>query len=124
MKEKRVWIVALVLVLLASIMVYINVLKPKESALEKKIHVIASDFYENFYYTHMTQGKTQEEIDSFLQEYSETGIKINIENLSRFNPEEYADVLNEFQDPEGNVCDPDKSGVIIYPKTPFSITDY
>ena len=84
---------------------------------------MGKDFYENFYYEQV--GSTNEERANFLSKYESIGIKINLDNLSRYDNNKNADKLNEFVNKKTNKsCDKVNTKVTIYPKKPYNKTSY
>lgn len=97
----------------------------QKEELAKRIEAVGGDFYENMYYGHITSNRTEEEIKEFLGGFSEIGIKVDLDNLSRFDRDKYPNLLEEFVNKTSKVaCDPHETKVIIYPKAPFEATHY
>lgn len=97
----------------------------QETKLEKKLEEIGVDFYTNFYYEQISSNKTEQEVQEFLEKYIETGINVDIDNLSRFNEEKYPNLLDEFTNKKDNIaCDIRNTKAIIYPKSPYTVEDY
>lgn len=93
--------------------------------LSKRLETVGGDFYENMYYGHITSNKTDEEIQKFLGGFSEIGIKVDLDNLSRFDRDKYPNLLEEFVNKKSDTaCDPQNTKAIIYPKAPFEATNY
>ena len=66
----------------------------QEASLSKSLESMGKDFYENFYYTQV--GSTDEERANFLSKYETIGIKINLDNLSRYDNNKNSDKINKF----------------------------
>ena len=65
------------------------------------------------------------EVSEFLTRFVELGIKVDIDNLSRFNEDKYANIVEEFHNKKDNVaCDIRNTKAIIYPVSPFGKTDF
>lgn len=98
----------------------------KETEEEKLIRLLnemGTDFYENYYYDQL--GKTDEEREKFLALYTDKGIKVNLDNLGRYNSKVNEDKIAEFVNSETNEeCDKIETKIIIYPKESFGKTDY
>lgn len=95
----------------------------QENVLSKSLESMGKDFYENFYYEQV--GSTNEERANFLSKYESIGIKINLDNLSRYDNNKNADKLNEFVNKKTNKsCDKVNTKVTIYPKKPYNKTSY
>ena len=95
----------------------------QEASLSKSLESMGKDFYENFYYTQV--GSTDEERADFLSKYETIGIKINLDNLSRYDNNKNSDKINKFVNNKTNkVCDRTNTRVIVYPQKPYNKTSY
>lgn len=97
----------------------------KEKELKELLEGMSRDFYENFYYDGVEKQKPGDEKIEFLERYSKIGIKLNLDNLSRYNTTENEEKIAEFVNPKtGKPCDKEKTRAIIYPKENYNKTDY
>lgn len=95
----------------------------REKELKELLEGMGRDFYENFYYDGLK--KEDAEKEAFLKKYESQGIKIDLNNLSRFNPKVNETKVKEFVNPKTEKpCDKEKSKVIIYPKSNYGKKDY
>ena len=95
----------------------------QEASLSKSLESMGKDFYENFYYTQV--GSTDEERANFLSKYETIGIKINLDNLSRYDNNKNSDKINKFVNNKTNkACDRTNTRVIVYPQKPYNKTSY
>ena len=95
----------------------------QEASLSKSLESMGKDFYENFYYTQV--GSTDEERANFLSKYETIGIKINLDNLSRYDNNKNSDKINKFVNNKTNkACDRTNTRVIVYPQKPYNPTSY
>ena len=95
----------------------------QEASLSKSLESMGKDFYENFYYTQV--GSTDEERANFLSKYETIGIKINLDNLSRYDNNKNSDKINKFVNNKTNkACDRTNTRVIVYPQNPYNQTSY
>ena len=123
--KKNVFIVISILLLIGLVIaIYIHyendpiVLKEQ---IEKRIKMIGSYYYEEFYYDTMVE--VLETKESFSK-YKEKGIKINLSSLSSYEIlDDYfkEDIINKRT---GNKCDYDSTIVIIYPEEPYNKENY
>lgn len=126
--KKQVGIVAgIVLVVVVALVITINVTnsnkQTQEQKLEAKLEDLGKDFFENFYYPQV--GSDDSSRATFLEKFSEIGIKVNLDNLSRYNGEGVEDKIAEFvNDETGKECDKENTKVTIYPKDPYGKGDY
>lgn len=95
----------------------------REEVLTNYLIEMGKDFYESYYYDAV--GSSEESRKNFLQKYSEIGIKVSLDNLSRYNSAVVTDRINEFfSNNEEEDCNRENSKVIIYPQSPYGKTDY
>ena len=95
----------------------------KEKELTGLLEEMGKDFYENYF--HDGLNKTEEEKISYLKGMEQKGIKIDLENLERFNGEVNKERIKEFINPKTNeACDKKNTKIIIYPKNSYGKTDY
>lgn len=127
--NKKIFIVSGVALLLVVIIIVGFALFGKGSSMSTKeqyentLKEMAKDFYENYYYERT--GKNDEERKEFLSKYSTIGIKIDLENLGRYNGESNKEKVAELVNPDNkNVCDAKNTRVIIMPKDSYKKTDY
>lgn len=121
-----------IIILGISIIVFISVIflgiilfkgSSKEEMLKKHLEEMGVEFYEELYYKQV--GKTDEERAEFLKKFTDLGIKVNLDSLSRYNTEKNQSKISEFKNPKTNEeCDKENSKVIIYPQEPFGQKDY
>ena len=94
-----------------------------KEALTKRLETMGSEFYENFYYKQIDI--LGDEKASFLRGYQTIGIKVDLDNLSRYNGQNSEEVLKEFVNKKTKeVCDKNRTQVIIYPEDPFDQNSY
>lgn len=130
MDNKKIFIVSVVaLVLVVVVIVGAVFLFGNGSAMstkakyEKTLREMGKDFYENYYYERT--GKSDDERKEFLSKYSTTGIKIDLENLARYNGEVNKEKVADLTDSDNkNVCDSKNTRVIIIPKEGYKKSDY
>lgn len=95
-----------------------------EKELTKNMEKLGSFFYENFYYPHQeeTQKNNGVSMDEFLVSYSASGLKINLENISKISgvDKKLVDSMKNGK----KECDKNNTSVTIYPKEPYGVKDY
>lgn len=97
--------------------------KDNQNELKKSLQEMGKDFYENFYYGQI--GSSLDERTSLLSKFTTVGIKIDLDNLSRYNHNKFKDEINKFKkDKTKEKCNKTSTRVIIYPKFPYGKTDY
>jgi len=117
-------VLAIILALVLVIVLVVNACnKNNQKTLEENFETIGKKFYEDYYYN--GTGKDDEARAKFLAKFKDNGLRINLDNLSRY----------EFTDEKGNAyefvnkktkeeCDATNSVVVIYPQEPYGKTDY
>jgi len=125
MRNQKIMIAILCLLVIVAIVIAC-LLIPKESQkqeLKMKMDEMGRAFYENFYYQQV--GSTDEDRAKFLKKFEEIGIKVNLDNLSRYNSQDSEQILNQFINKKTNTeCDKVNTQVIIYPISPYNKTSY
>ena len=122
MLNKKVIIAIIVgIVLLVAGIILMFVFKPfnknddKNLTLEQRLEKIGIEYYTKFYYPEIPDKEKD------LSPLAETGIKINLDNLSRYSnhSELIKTELTYFEE-----CDYGKTRVVITPKAPYLEKDY
>ena len=127
-KKKITWIVVGILVVSLGLGILLPFSWSKENFSEeeklmKKLEELGKDFYENLYYEKV--GTTEEERKNFVAKFETLGIKINLDNLSRYDTENKETILSEFVNHNtGEACDKEETKVIIKPQTPYEKESY
>lgn len=97
--------------------------KSNEKELENSLKEMGKSFYENFYYEQV--GSSADERSSLLSKFTTVGIKIDLDNLGRYNDGEFKDEISKFKNSKTNdKCNKTNTKVVIYPKSPYGKTDY
>ncbi len=100
-----------------------NNINNQEKNLRNLLKQMGSDFYENYYYDALDDDVSIRQ--TFLKKYETIGIKINLDNLSRYSALNNRDNLEKFVNNKTNQeCDKIDTKAIIYPKYPFEKKSY
>ena len=122
-KKTLAIVVAVLIVIILVVLLVVFGKKSNEKELESSLNKMGSSFYENFYYEQI--GSSADDRTSLLSKFSTIGIKIDLENLGRYNNGEFKKDIKEFKNSlTGEKCNQTKTKVIIYPKSPYGKTDY
>lgn len=122
-KKTLAIVAALLIVVILVVLLVIFGKKSNEKELESSLNKMGASFYENFYYEQI--GSSADDRTSLLSKFSTIGIKIDLENLGRYNDGEFKKDIKEFKNSlTGEKCNQTKTKVIIYPKSPYGKTDY
>lgn len=88
------------------------------------LNELGKSFYEDYYYD-AVDSENEESKREFLSKFSEIGIKVNLDNLSRYNGDGIEEKIKEFKNEANDEdCNTKDTKVIIYPKEPYEKTDY
>lgn len=96
----------------------------QEEKLNKSLTEMGEEFYTEFYYTEISKDKTSTEVSEFLSKFQDVGIKVNLDNLSRYNDNANEDEIANFKNEDGTECNKTNTRAIIYPKSPYGKNDY
>lgn len=122
-KKTLAIVMAVLIVVILVVLLVVFGKKSNEKELESSLNKMGSSFYENFYYEQI--GSSADDRTSLLSKFSTIGIKIDLENLGRYNDGEFKKDIKEFKNSlTGEKCNQTKTKVIIYPKSPYGKTDY
>lgn len=98
--------------------------KSLEDELSESLTKMGEEFYTDFYYVEISKGKTATEISDNLSKFKDIGIKINLDNLSRYNDGKNKEEIAKFKNEKGTACDMTNTRAIIYPTSPYGKNDY
>lgn len=113
----------ILLVLIITLSLFIIKKDNQEEELTTILKELGSEFYEEFYYDKV--GNNLGERKNFLEKYKDIGIKINLDNLSRYNSEKNKEKIEQFVNKKTNQeCDKESTMVIIYPNEPYEKSSY
>ncbi len=96
----------------------------QEEKLSDSLTKMGEEFYTEFYYTEISKGKSESEVSEFLSKFQDIGIKINLDNLSRYNDGKNEDEIANFKNEDGKACNATNTRAVIYPKSPYGKKDY
>lgn len=124
-KKTKIFLGVIIILVSASGVVYVMSNSNPQKKLEKRLETVGRDFYENMYYDHIVSNKSDEEVKEFFSKFTEIGIKVDLDNLNRYDTEKYPNLIDEFvHNKSKDACHPINTKVIIYPSEPFNKTDY
>ena len=123
--KKKVILLVICLILIAICLILINIKsnKTNEKELNNNLEILGKEFYKSYY---KTQSETQENLEEFLKGFEETGITINLSNLSNvLKDTEHKKLIDSMYNSKTKAyCDYKKTNVTIYPKSPYGVEDY
>lgn len=90
--------------------------------LEKELESLGRDFYENEYYPLLSDNA--EERANFLKSTEKSGIKISLQDIKNYNTSKGKNITNFVNSATKEVCNTEKTRVIITPKAKYSKTSY
>ena len=95
----------------------------KERELTKLMEKMGSEFYTDFYYDSLSKLKKGKELEKTLSKFKDIGIKVNLDNLGRYDNEKNAEIVSKFKVNEKE-CDKLNTRVTIKPKSPYGKKDF
>lgn len=98
--------------------------KSLEDELSESLTKMGEEFYTDFYYVEISKDKTAIEISDNLSKFKDIGIKINLDNLSRYDDGKNKEEISKFKNENGIACDITNTRAIIYPISPYGKNDY
>ena len=127
--KKIVLIVLGAIVLIVGVIVLISALgKEKvdeEEMLTNELEKIGRNYYEDYYYVSAANSDDLKDKKEYLENFSSVGLKINLENLQRYNNTLKDKNETNFKNTEKNKkCNAETSMVTIYPTDPYGKKDY
>lgn len=111
-----------VIVIIILLLVYIVVLfATKDIRLKKNFKNLGADFYSNYYYERISKDKNSKDLEVFLKDFENIGIKVSFANLEKYSSKGNEKIIKKLKDAK---CDESNSIVTIYPKKPYGKNDY
>ena len=95
--------------------------KSNEEELVKNLETLGKTFYEEYYFPYLA---STEDFEKTIESLSNTGIKVDLENISRVDVVDQNLVEQMVNSKTKEKCNQQNSSVTIYPKSPYSKTDY
>ena len=83
---------------------------------------MGEELYSEYYYKVTAEGKTNEELKEFLEKFKDIGLHFNLVELEKYSDENKM-IISQFLK-QNKKCEKSKTEVIIYPKDPYSKTDF
>lgn len=125
MRKKLIASVVLISIIVVALFLILGNIESQEVTLNKRLNEVGVEFYEEFYYDQIVLGKNEAEVEEFLGSFKDIGIKVDLENLERFNESKYGNLASEFYNKKDKTdCDKRNTRVIIYPSSPYGKNDY
>ena len=126
-KKKRIIIIAAISLAVVIIGVLCFVLFGNKEAKNKKeleanLVKLGAAFYEDYY--HPSQEKIQKDVKEYMAKFEKTGLKINLENLSKISKIDQTLVEKMVNKKTKEKCDFEKTYITIYPQDAYGNKDY
>ena len=130
-ENKKLFLIGLGVLVVVAIVVFFIFNKPSKDKVNEKdkltseLEKLGKDYYENYYYVSAANSSDLADKKEYLKNFTSVGLKINLENLQRYNntlKEKNETVFKNTKDNKD--CDLEKSMVTIYPTEPFGKSDY
>ena len=110
------------IVIVICIVVFGNKSKSNEKELTKNLEKLGGQFYEEFYYP--AQEKSQKDVKEFMAKFKDSGIKVNLENISKVSAVDKELVAAMVNSKTKEKCDTKETYVVIKPTDPFGKKNY
>lgn len=129
-EKKSNKVIAIIIVGIVAVIAIVSVVifKLKTPSLEEQFNSsltkMGEKFYTDFYYVEISKNKSATEVSDFLSKFHDVGIKVNLDNLSRYNDNANKDEIAKFKNSDGKACNITNTKAIIYPKSPYGKSDY
>ena len=120
--KRNIIIMAIALVIINIVVGAILIYNNPKNKLTRSIKYMGKDFYTNYFYNTLKEGRSNKELSEILERYKDTGIKINLKNLSQFDSSKYKEEIDNMV--ENNKCIDTKTRAVIYPKAPYGKDNY
>ncbi len=126
-KKKRIIIIAAISLAVVIIGVLCFVLfgnkeVKNKKELEANLVKLGAAFYEDYYYP--SQEKIQKDVKEYMAKFEKTGLKINLENLSKISKIDQTLVEKMVNKKTKEKCDFEKTYISIYPQKEYGKKDY
>lgn len=123
-----IMICIIIVLILCIIFIPKLLLNISSNSLEKKLSnslvEMGSEFYTENYYDGLFAGRTDKEAIQILKGFESMGIKIDLENLGKYNPDKNTKRIEEFKNIFSKKCNQKNTKAVIYPKKPYGKNDY
>lgn len=116
--------VGLIIVFIVVLFLTRGIRLSQEEKLNKSLTKMGEEFYTEFYYSEISKDKTSTEVSEFLSKFQDVGIKVSLDNLSRYNDNANEDEIANFKNEDGTECNKTNTRAVIYPKSPYGKNDY
>ena len=111
-------VIIIVLVIL-SITVFFN----KERIITNKVKKMAYEYYSEYYYDSLKEGREKEDFEKIMAKFSGIGFKISLDNIVNIKNGKYKEEVESLGSKKKK-CDKLNTRAIIYPEKPYGKTDY
>lgn len=117
--------VLVIVIIIVVVTLLLNNNTKQEDKLKASLEALGRKYYEDYYYVSAANSDDVNEKKEFLQNFSSVGLRINLDNLLRYNDTlENKDTTEYKNKKKKEDCDRKKSMVVIYPKGEFGAKDY
>lgn len=117
--KKNIIIASSILIFLILVLVIILCLVNPRNVATRKMKKMGKEYYTEYFYKVLSDGRKDSEVKEILSRYKDTGIKINIRNLSQYSDGKFKKETDSL-----DKCNKEKTKVIIYPKKGYKKNNY
>ena len=132
MKRKNTiipWILLIICIMILGFLSYIffynlknPTIKVSQNDFKEDLTKMGETIYKDYYYEITKVDKTDEQLKEFLGKFKDIGLQFNLVELSKFS-DDNVEKINNFIN-SNKSCSKENTMVIIYPKEPYSKTDF
>lgn len=94
----------------------------KEEDYVSKLTTMGESLYTDYYYEIIKVDKSEEELKEFLGNFKEIGLQFNLVEMEKYS-DENKELIEKFIK-QNKECKKEETMVVIYPKEPYSKTDF
>ena len=117
--KKNIIIFSIALVILIIAIIFIIWFTRPKNVMGRKLKSMGKEFYTEYFYDSLKEGRTDKELSEVLEQFKDTGISMNLSNLSQYSDGKFKKEIDSFKN-----CDKEKTEVIIYPKKSYRKKDF
>lgn len=110
-------------IIIVLVILSITVIFNKERIITNKVKKMAYEYYSEYYYDSLKEGRKKEDFEKIMDKYSGIGFKISLENISSIDNGKYKEEVESFGS-KNKKCDELNTRAIIYPEKPYGKKDY
>lgn len=127
-KNKKTFIAMILLIIFLMVLGFLsfiffyNLKNNSEEDYVSKFTTMGESLYTDYYYEVTKVGKTDQELKDFLSMFKDIGLQFNLVEMEKYS-DENKELIEKFVK-QNKDCKKEETMLIIYPKEPYSKTDF